>query len=159
VSSLDRTRDAIDLVPATVDAPGLVEHAVFGEDLVDDCAPTRGRFHRTRREDYGSARSICCRRWLVSSRIECGDPFRCLKLPEAQLHVSSCPIEHFGGISELLPGKLTTLSNSIGYVFTGSTLGNSKALPQRTPKMPSVIMGKRCEATQHPTELLGRRPV
>src|SRR5205809_2864378 len=42
VSSLDRARDAIDLVAATVDAPGLVEHAIFGEDLVDGRTPTRG---------------------------------------------------------------------------------------------------------------------
>jgi hypothetical protein len=35
MSSLDRAGDAMDLVAATVDAPGLVEHAVFGEDLVD----------------------------------------------------------------------------------------------------------------------------
>ena len=42
VSSLDRARDAIDLVAATVDAPGLEEHAVFGEDLADGRAPTRG---------------------------------------------------------------------------------------------------------------------
>src|SRR2546427_193556 len=42
VSSLDHARDAIDLVAATVDAPGLVEHAIFGEDLVDGRAPTRG---------------------------------------------------------------------------------------------------------------------
>src|SRR5881409_3882604 len=42
VSSLDRARDAIDLVAATVDAPGLVEHAIFGEDLVDRRAPARG---------------------------------------------------------------------------------------------------------------------
>jgi hypothetical protein len=41
VSSLDRTRDAIDRVAATVDAPGLVEHAIFAEDLVDGRAPTR----------------------------------------------------------------------------------------------------------------------
>ena len=34
VCSLDRARDAIDLVAATVDAPaGVVEHAIFGEDL------------------------------------------------------------------------------------------------------------------------------
>jgi len=42
VSSLDRASDAIDLVAATVDAPGLVERAIFGEDLVDGRAPTRG---------------------------------------------------------------------------------------------------------------------
>src|SRR5205814_9384792 len=42
VSSLDRARDAIDLVAATVDAPGLVEHAIFGEDLVDRRAAARG---------------------------------------------------------------------------------------------------------------------
>src|SRR6267378_587475 len=42
VSSLDRARDAIDLVAAAVDAPGLVEDAIFGEDLVDGRAPTRG---------------------------------------------------------------------------------------------------------------------
>src|SRR5207253_11203122 len=41
VSSLDRARDAIDLVPASVDALGLVKHAIFGEDLVDGRAPTR----------------------------------------------------------------------------------------------------------------------
>src|SRR5882762_5269579 len=42
VCSLDRARDAIDLVAATIDALGLVEHAIFGEDLVDGRAPTRG---------------------------------------------------------------------------------------------------------------------
>src|SRR5438034_6560104 len=42
VSSLDGARDAIDLVAATVDAPGLVEHAIFGEDLVDGRAATGG---------------------------------------------------------------------------------------------------------------------
>ena len=42
VSRLDRARDAIDLGAATVDAPGLVEDAIFGEDLVDRRAPTRG---------------------------------------------------------------------------------------------------------------------
>ena len=42
VSSLDRTRHALDLVAATVDAPGFVEHAIFGEDLVDGRASTRG---------------------------------------------------------------------------------------------------------------------
>jgi hypothetical protein len=43
VSSPDRVRDAIDLVAATVDASiRVVEHAIFGEDLVDGRAPTRG---------------------------------------------------------------------------------------------------------------------
>src|SRR6185295_8647885 len=42
VSSLDRARDAIDLVAATVDTSGLIKHAIFGEDLVDGRAPTRG---------------------------------------------------------------------------------------------------------------------
>jgi hypothetical protein len=42
VSSLDHTRQAIDLVAVTVDASGLVEHAIFGEDLVDGGAPPRG---------------------------------------------------------------------------------------------------------------------
>jgi hypothetical protein len=41
VSSPDRARDAIDLVAATVDALGLIEHAIFGEYLVDGPAPTR----------------------------------------------------------------------------------------------------------------------
>src|SRR5437773_10740025 len=42
VSSPDRSRDAIDLVAATVDAPaGFVEHAIFGEDLVDGRASVR----------------------------------------------------------------------------------------------------------------------
>jgi hypothetical protein len=40
VSSLDRTRDAIDLVASTIDARGRVEHAIFGEDPVDGRAPT-----------------------------------------------------------------------------------------------------------------------
>jgi len=45
VSCLDRARDAIDLVAATVDARfGVVEHAVFGPELVDGRAPTRGSF-------------------------------------------------------------------------------------------------------------------
>ena len=42
VRRLDRAGDAIDLVAATVNTPGLVEHAIFGEDLVDGRAPTRG---------------------------------------------------------------------------------------------------------------------
>jgi hypothetical protein len=43
VSSPDRARDAIDLISATVDAPvGVVEHAIFVENLVDGRAPTRG---------------------------------------------------------------------------------------------------------------------
>src|SRR5437773_2415079 len=42
VSRPDRARDAIDLVAATVDAPRLVEHAIFGEDLVDRRAAARG---------------------------------------------------------------------------------------------------------------------
>jgi hypothetical protein len=43
VSRLDRARDAIDLVVATVEAPGgVVEHAIFGEDLLDGRTPTRG---------------------------------------------------------------------------------------------------------------------
>src|SRR6266852_5521214 len=42
VSSPDLARDAIDLVAATVDAAdGVVEHAIFGVDLVDGRAPTR----------------------------------------------------------------------------------------------------------------------
>src|SRR6266404_3882551 len=43
VSRLDGTRDAIDLVAATVDTRfGVVEHAFFGPDLVDGRAPARG---------------------------------------------------------------------------------------------------------------------
>ena len=42
VSSLDRARDSIDLVAASVDASlGIVEHAIFGEDFVNRRAPTR----------------------------------------------------------------------------------------------------------------------
>jgi len=42
VSSLDRARDSIDLVAASVDASlGIVEHAIFGEDLVNRRTPTR----------------------------------------------------------------------------------------------------------------------
>jgi len=42
VSSLDGARDPIDLVAATVGACfGVVEHAIFGPDLVDGRAPTR----------------------------------------------------------------------------------------------------------------------
>jgi hypothetical protein len=42
MSSPDRACDAIDLVAATVDARfGVVEHAIFGPDLVDGRAPTR----------------------------------------------------------------------------------------------------------------------
>src|SRR5258708_8729055 len=40
VSSLDRARDSIDLVAASVDT-SLVEHAIFGEDLRSRRAPTR----------------------------------------------------------------------------------------------------------------------
>src|SRR6476646_6280740 len=43
VSSPDRARDAIDRVAATVGPLGrIVEHAIFGEDVVDGCAPTCG---------------------------------------------------------------------------------------------------------------------
>src|SRR6266446_3399671 len=42
VSSFHRTRDTIDLVAALVDASlGIVEHAIFGEDLVNRRSPTR----------------------------------------------------------------------------------------------------------------------
>ncbi len=45
VGRLDRARDAIDLVAATVDTSiRIVEHAIFGEDLVDGRAPTHGSF-------------------------------------------------------------------------------------------------------------------
>ena len=42
MSRLNRTSDAMDLVAATVHAPRFVEDAVFGEDLADERAPTRG---------------------------------------------------------------------------------------------------------------------
>ena len=43
VRSLDLARDAIDRVAATVDAPEwIVEHTIFGEDLVYGRAPTHG---------------------------------------------------------------------------------------------------------------------
>src|SRR6266568_1134938 len=42
VSSLDRARDSIDLVAASVDSSfGIVEHAIFPEDFVNCRAPTR----------------------------------------------------------------------------------------------------------------------
>jgi len=42
VISHDRARDSIDLVAASVDASlGIVEHAIFREDLVNRSAPTR----------------------------------------------------------------------------------------------------------------------
>src|SRR5207244_11711985 len=42
VSNLDRARDAIDLVAATLYALGRGAHAIFGEDLVDRRAAARG---------------------------------------------------------------------------------------------------------------------
>src|SRR2546422_3628619 len=42
VSGLDRARDAIDLIASIIDAPGLVEHTIFGEDLFDCRAPPSG---------------------------------------------------------------------------------------------------------------------
>src|ERR1700736_1691241 len=42
VSGLDRTHHAIHLVAAAVDAPRLLEHAIFGVDFVDGRAPTCG---------------------------------------------------------------------------------------------------------------------
>ena len=43
MSGLDRARDAIDLVAGTIDATiAVVEHAIFGEDLVDGRTPARG---------------------------------------------------------------------------------------------------------------------
>lgn len=45
VSSLNRARDAIDLIAASIDASlGIVEHAVFGKYLVYSRAPTRRGF-------------------------------------------------------------------------------------------------------------------
>jgi hypothetical protein len=42
VRSLDLARDAIDLAAALVDATlGIVEHAIFGEDLVNRRVPAR----------------------------------------------------------------------------------------------------------------------
>jgi hypothetical protein len=56
----DRGRDEIYRVAATIDAPaGLVEHAIFGEDLVDGRAPTRRIVFTKDHEDCGLARSIC----------------------------------------------------------------------------------------------------
>ena len=40
--SLDRARDAIDLVAATVGALGFVEQAIFDIDFVNGLAPTSG---------------------------------------------------------------------------------------------------------------------
>jgi hypothetical protein len=42
VSSLDGARNALDLIAATVDPFGLVEHAILGEDLVDGLASSCG---------------------------------------------------------------------------------------------------------------------
>ena len=43
VRSLDRARDAIDLVAATVDTRfGVVEHAIFGPEIVEGRASPRG---------------------------------------------------------------------------------------------------------------------
>src|SRR5216683_1470198 len=66
VSSFDRARDSIDLVAASLDASlGIGERAVFGEDFVNRRTPTRRVvLTERRREDCGSARSICSRTWL-----------------------------------------------------------------------------------------------
>jgi hypothetical protein len=43
MSSPDRSCDTINLVATTVDTRfGIIEHAIFGPDLVDSRAPTRG---------------------------------------------------------------------------------------------------------------------
>src|SRR5258708_25382876 len=43
MSRPDRPRDAIDFIPAAVDARfGIIEHAIIGPDLVDGRAPARG---------------------------------------------------------------------------------------------------------------------
>lgn len=43
MSRLDRARDTIDLVAATNGAlAGIVEHAIFGPELVDGRSPARG---------------------------------------------------------------------------------------------------------------------
>src|SRR5262249_48846938 len=68
VSSLDRAGDAIDLVVATVNAPaGIVEHAIFGEYLVDGRAPTPGSF----------SPKTSCR--LRVSKVEMLDDMACLR--------------------------------------------------------------------------------
>ena len=38
----DRARDSINLVPAPVNAPRLIEHAVLGEDIIDGRSLARG---------------------------------------------------------------------------------------------------------------------
>ncbi len=68
VSSLDRARDSIDLVAASVDASfGVVEHAIFGEDCVNRRAPTRRVVLTEDVVKIADTRSICCRTWLVVS--------------------------------------------------------------------------------------------
>jgi hypothetical protein len=42
MSSPDLARDTIDLVAATIDALGIIEHAIVSEDLVDSRASARG---------------------------------------------------------------------------------------------------------------------
>jgi len=69
VSSFDRARDAVDFVTATIDSlAGVVENAIFSINLVDGGAPASGIvFTEDITKVAESARSICCRTWLVSS--------------------------------------------------------------------------------------------
>src|SRR5439155_25479419 len=75
MSGPDRTRNAIDLVAATVDAlAGIVEHAIFGVDLVDGPAPTRGVvFTEDLVKIAGQQGRYAVRHGLSPLDIECGD--------------------------------------------------------------------------------------
>src|SRR5262249_31711122 len=83
VSSPDRACDAIDLVAATVDAlAGIVEHAIFGEDLVNGCAPTLGVvFTEDVVQIAGHQTRYAVGHGLSPLGIECGSVFQNLYSP------------------------------------------------------------------------------
>jgi Enoyl-(Acyl carrier protein) reductase len=65
--TLDRARDAVDLVAATVDAPGLVEQAIFREISSMAARRRAASCSPRRRQDCGSAESRYWRPWLTDS--------------------------------------------------------------------------------------------
>src|SRR5262249_17878573 len=72
MSRPDRPRDAINLVAAAVDALGLVEHAVVGEDLVDGRAAARGVTFTEDVEKVAEQQGRYAEHGLPPPGLECG---------------------------------------------------------------------------------------
>jgi hypothetical protein len=65
VGRFDSAGYPLDLIPSVVDAPGLVEQGVLGEDVFDDRPAALGIVLPERRGGCVSAAWGCCATWLV----------------------------------------------------------------------------------------------